>query len=261
MARDFDGSTDRLDFASGIDLSALSGLTMSCWLNPVDLSGSSAQYLSSFHSSGSATTSWNGVSGSPAITFYAIMSGTDIYRTFTSDYMDGQWQNYIVTWTGSLTASTINMYRNGSSLTQTGAQDGTGTVSSSDSHTIGGRESDDLRNIEGRIAEHGIWDVVLSAGQIAMLADGYSPDMVAPESLISYTPLVRGLEDRITGASGTADGTTVYEHPRIIRPSAQILQFPPVAVGAGGRIMGPIAGEGGLAGAGGLAGRGGGMAG
>ena len=68
--------------------------------------------------------------------------------------------------------------------------------------------------------------------------------MVRPQNLVSYTRLVRDPDnDLITGVGWTVNGTpTVEAHPPLIFPSAQILQFPPVAA-AGGTTVTPGAGS------------------
>jgi hypothetical protein len=47
--------------------------------------------------------------------------------------------------------------------------------------------------MSGYVAEAGIWDVALTDEEAAMLAAGYSPLFVRPQSLIAYWPMVRAL--------------------------------------------------------------------
>lgn len=68
----------------------------------------------------------------------------------------------------------------------------------------------------GRIAEVGIWNVGLTAGEVQSLAAGMSPELVRPESLIFYAPLIRDLHDRINNLAFTnVNGALVSDHPRI----------------------------------------------
>ena len=82
----------------------------------------------------------------------------------------------------------------------------------------------------GVIAEPAIWSVALTADEISLLASGYSPLFVRPQSLVFYAPLfVRA------GASGDeedwSNGRTlvqtsspaVADHPRIIYPRRRII--------------------------------------
>ena len=66
------------------------------------------------------------------------------------------------------------------------------------------------------IAEVGIWNVALTAEEIASLADGFTCDKVRPQSLVFYAPLVRSLQDVRGGLTITNNNTaTVANHPRV----------------------------------------------
>jgi hypothetical protein len=67
----------------------------------------------------------------------------------------------------------------------------------------------------GDFADLAIWQAALSAQQIASLADGFSADKVAPESLVYYSPLVRDISDVVGGMTLTDASSTVEPHPRI----------------------------------------------
>jgi hypothetical protein len=70
--------------------------------------------------------------------------------------------------------------------------------------------------INGRIAECGIWNVALTAAEIASLAKGMTCDKVRPQSLVFYAPLVRDLIDYKGGLTITNNNTaTVANHPRV----------------------------------------------
>jgi hypothetical protein len=68
----------------------------------------------------------------------------------------------------------------------------------------------------GLIAECGIWNVALTAAEIASLADGMTCDKVRPQSLVFYAPLVRDLQDVRGGLTITNNNSaTVANHPRV----------------------------------------------
>lgn len=70
--------------------------------------------------------------------------------------------------------------------------------------------------MNGRIAEVGVWNVALSAQEIASLADGMTCDKVRPQNLVFYAPLVRDLIDYSGGLTITNNNTaTVANHPRV----------------------------------------------
>jgi hypothetical protein len=70
--------------------------------------------------------------------------------------------------------------------------------------------------LDGLIAEVGIWNVALTASEIAALAKGMTCDKVRPQSLVFYAPLVRDLQDVKGGLTITNNNTaTVATHPRV----------------------------------------------
>lgn len=72
------------------------------------------------------------------------------------------------------------------------------------------------RYLGGKLADVGIWNVALTAGEIASLAKGITCDKIRPQSLVFYAPLVRELIDTKGGLTITNNnGATVTEHPRI----------------------------------------------
>jgi len=127
---------------------------------------------------------------------------------------------------------TVEIFLNGSSE---GTDSGpTGAITGADRTTIGVLErTSDLQFFDGECGECAIWNVVLTDAEIAELAKGKSPKRVRPESLVSYTSLVREVIDELGAASFTITGTTVVPHDiPIILPTARILQFPPAAAAA-----------------------------
>lgn len=91
---------------------------------------------------------------------------------------------------------------------------------------------------DGALAELAIWSIALTAEEASVLAAGYSPLFVRPESLLFYMPLLRDDDnDLIGGLSLTAVGTpTISDHPRMIYPSRS-LQLGVPAAAAGGSIL------------------------
>jgi len=85
--------------------------------------------------------------------------------------------------------------------------------------------------LSGSVAEAAIWDVELTQAEIDILVAGYSPLFVHPQNLIFYAPLVASPSrdtnnDVIGGLDLTGTAPENFNHPPIIYPSAQILQFP-----------------------------------
>lgn len=70
---------------------------------------------------------------------------------------------------------------------------------------------------DGRLADVGIWNVALTATEIASLADGMTCNLVRPQSLVFYAPLIRDLQDVRGGRTITNTAATVANHTRVYR--------------------------------------------
>ena len=84
-------------------------------------------------------------------------------------------------------------------------------------------------NVSGRIAEVGIWNVLLSDAAVDQLAAGFSPSQVKPQNLVAYYPFF-GLHSPEINLAGdinlTVVGTTKVDHPRIYKPAKVVkLQY------------------------------------
>lgn len=68
----------------------------------------------------------------------------------------------------------------------------------------------------GNLAEVGVWSAELTAAEIASLASGVSPELIRPQSLVFYAPLIRDLVDVRGGLAITNTASaTVATHPRV----------------------------------------------
>lgn len=101
--------------------------------------------------------------------------------------------------------------------------------------TIGGRSrynatpASVTEDYDGAIAECAQWSRVLSAGELDLLADSFSP-LFLRSGLQWNFQLVAHATDRIAGMAATAIGSpAVSEHPRMIYPSG--LRIPVLAIG------------------------------
>lgn len=152
-------------------------------------------------------------------------SSTTRWATPTNSAPTGQWLNLIVTYDGGATTNDPVIYIDNSSqsLTETNAPSGS-IVTNADAYVLGARGGDSLRNFDGKLAEFAIWDRILTTGEIAALAKGYSPAFFFT-SLVEYLPLIRSMVS-YKNAAATDTGTAEIAHPRIIYPSlSQIRRF------------------------------------
>ena len=218
MARDFDGSTDRIDYASIQDV-ANQAQTFAAWVYPD--ADNVSQYVFHVGPSGDGTFAhpfWFADTG--LMRFTHTTDDIDIFRSSSGAvFSTGSWQHFVWTWDGGLTITNIHMYVNGSEVAYAGGVNGTGNqIAATGTWSLGARVSDDLRNINGRIAAPGWWNRVLGLGEITGLVKGYSP-LFYLNGLQFAPDLIRNQRDEISGQAGTLDGTTVIAHPSIIFPA------------------------------------------
>ncbi len=102
-------------------------------------------------------------------------------------------------------------------------------VESYDRMAIGAlRDSSDRAYMSGRLGEIAAWDADLTAAEAAILALGYSPMLVRPQSLIAYWRLFGNASpepDRIGGYNMAVTGAVKAPHPPIIYPDTQLNPF------------------------------------
>lgn len=67
----------------------------------------------------------------------------------------------------------------------------------------------------GDFAEIGMWQASLTAEEVASLAKGMTCDKIRPQSLVTYIPLVRDIQDLARGMTLTDTNSTVANHPRV----------------------------------------------
>jgi hypothetical protein len=133
--------------------------------------------------------------------------------TSTSGFTVGTWHHGCAVFT-SLSSRTVYL-DGGSSATNTSTLPS--RLQTVDKTALGclGR-STNAAFYNGQVAEVGIWNVALTAAEIASLADGMTCDKVRPQSLVFYAPLVRNLQDVRGGLTITNNNTaTVANHPRV----------------------------------------------
>ena len=226
MARDFDGSTDRIDYASISDLNET--FTIAMWVYPETLSGN--QYLWHVHPSGDSSPGcaiWNNTSTHLRIT---LGSGLTMYRQVDNFFTASQWQHLTISCDGTGDETGLKIYKNGTEQSYSGGSSGT-LIALTGSWSLAGRIYDDSRNFDTRIAEVAYWNRVLSDAEIAGLGQGFSP-LFYPESLLWCPDLIRGTTDKLGNAASTVDGTTVVEHPPVIYPARPQILIPPVVASA-----------------------------
>ena len=135
-----------------------------------------------------------------------------------SQYSAGEWQHFCAVFASS-TSRTV--YMDGVAGTEA-TTDVDISISNATRLSIGEYASTWNREMNGHVADCAIWNVALTASEIAILADGYTAIQVRPESLVSYYPLVRdyldvmGKNTLAFGTDASATEATFSDHTRII---------------------------------------------
>lgn len=213
MARDFDGTDDWLDFGDVTILDGLTSLSAGGWFY-IDTTPGGGSNASVVRKDGTATpVQLNGTDGKWNCALWS--SGLKVFNgpTFAT-IGTGAWVHLMATWTTA--DGDVDFYINGALSVTTAGTATTSLANAANALRFGATESGG-EDYDGRAAEIAFWNRELTAAEVAQLgADAYCP-LFVPRGLILYTPLVRELTNRV-GASPTANGTTVIEHPRIIYP-------------------------------------------
>lgn len=215
MARLFNDATP--DFLQ-IDSAVLTAvpLTMACWFNSDDATsnqtlmyiGNSSENVQFF-----AIAAAGGIAGDP-VRLFASDSATTTVDT-TTGYSVNTWHHACGVFS-SATSRTVYI-DGGSSATSTVSRTPTGLNRTA----IGQRRTlTPTQAMSGLIAEAAIWNVALTAADVAVLADGFSPLFVRPDALQAYWPLVGRYSPEISVSKGgfdlTVTGAVAGDHVRQI---------------------------------------------
>ena len=213
MAREFDrASSEYLDFGNPSYLNWTGDeITVSLWVRN-GTSGSERKPFAKWADSGTQH-SWLLSIDASGIPLFAVNDGGINIANATTDLdADNEWHHLCGVYDGSV----VRIYVDG-------VQEGTDGAGSNINLTtapvrIGSGGPGGEQPYDGDLGHGAIWDVGLSAGEVASLAVGVSPLRMRRDDLIFYAP-VNGQSpepDIVGGASGTINGTpTVVPEPPI----------------------------------------------
>ena len=216
MAIHFTNVADKLTFAN-IQAASAQAQTFSCWVYCDAITTS--EFLFCIQNAGGT----NGIlfyffSSNRDIRIYLMSSGANYYRTTnTSAFNIGVWFHLLFTWDGSYTTSNIHIYVNNSEPGYAVTVNGTPTFSACDGDWMVGSNPNDNLALDGKIANVGWWNRVLSASERTQLSKNYSPRCIMKG--LKFAPdLIRETQDPISGLVGALTGTEAFPHPRTILP-------------------------------------------
>lgn len=216
MSKVFDGSTQWLN--NNVAPFTAAPFTMACWFNPDTVATEMALM---FVGDKDATNNYQNlafrgdVAGDPIAAGSRNTAYVFAQSSAGAAGVGGVWYHACGVWAS---ATSRVAYFNG-------ANSGSETTSSSpdanDTYAIGrDNDSTPARFFDGKIAECAVWDVALTAAEVAILGLGYSPLFVRPQNLIRYSPLIRVSTDLVNVTLTENGSPTIDTHPRIIYPSA-----------------------------------------
>lgn len=226
MAREFDDASSQ--YLSGSTPVTAAPITVACWAKTDDTTG--LDVAVSITDTGGDTNYWflgfrGDVAGDPIR--WQVRAGGSAQADTTSGYTADTWHHLCGV---EASSGDRRVYIDGGSkgtnntgLTPTGID--TIAVAALVRTSAGSY-------LDGGVAELGVWNVALTDTEVALLAKGYAPPLVRPQSLVYYLPCVRDADEDIVGGismSATA-GPTVSAHPRVIYPVAP--QVVPTAAAA-----------------------------
>jgi hypothetical protein len=220
-SRDFNGSTDRIDWSSIWNPTG-QPVTISLWLLADRVAAS--QHFLNVHDAGDLV---NGM------VIYGVSSGrlsftrhgaADVFRgSAAAAQVIGSWQHLLSTHNGGpiTTYADIHLYLNGVEVAYDGVQVGVAPETShAGSWSLGGRIFDNARCFDGKIAQVRVFNRVLSAAEIALESAGILTTVA--DLKFWFKGNTDDLHDIVTDTEGSLDGTTqvtgVGTGPTIIYP-------------------------------------------
>lgn len=224
MARDFTGgSTDRVDV--GTFAVASTTFSMCCWVWFDSITGSrDDRFISKADGTAVSNHDWmlgiTGGGGTPKLRCRFNRNTNSITLVGATTVPTGQWVHAVATWDGSSTPGVMTIFYNGASDGTVNTSSPTGALpNNTDAVYIGNQPTSTSNSPDGRIAEVGIWNVVLTANEIASLARGVPPGRIRPENLEGYWPLGHGATEPDysgKGRNGTVTGTAIGSHAPVM---------------------------------------------
>lgn len=160
--------------------------------------------------SGAASGIFLGRSGVAEKLYFAFRNGNTYPLQNIPFAFDGAFRSVVLTYNGSATPKTV-AYVDGVAQTISGTPSNSATIGTVTDFRI---SSPAGFRWNGRFADLGIYNRVLTAAEAAMHATG-SACSLFPRGLICHVEAIRDVHDIAGGRTGTITGTTVAAHPRI----------------------------------------------
>jgi hypothetical protein len=142
------------------------------------------------------------------------------------------WHSLVLVYDAGSVANNPALYLDGVLTAPSDSTPPTGTVvTTSDRYVYGNRGADLARNLDGRLADVGIWDRLWSADEALAYHRGFGV-WHFPLGRVEALPLIR-TTNSLVRLSFNPGGTVVHDHPRVIPPRPVPRGVGTAAVGGG----------------------------
>lgn len=229
MALEFNGVDGRIDYPS-IHVPVGSPFSFSCRFSLSALSGSEYFLLIESGVDDFGLTVWlrddAGEQGL-AVTCSGVNASVLKYAAPQTLSVDS-WYDLVVTWDGSISSSAVHIYLNNVELTYSTSTDGISPLRAQDGNwIIGGRATDNLRSLSGRLADVGAWSAILSALDRERFGSGLPPTLILPERLVFDVRFVGGdTSDKVSLNTGQVIGSPIpHAHPTSVLAISSLQPF------------------------------------
>jgi len=231
MALEFDGVNERVDFPN---TESFIGSDHTIALRFQRSSTDVLEYLFLIENGATnlALTLWisDAGGGSPRLTFSCSGSSFLSCSTSALTLNVDEWYDLILSWDGTTSASGVTMYLNGSLQTFNIAENGASLIAQDGNWVIAGKPSANDRNFTGRLADYGVWPVILDSGERALFNAGLPPAYVraVEDDIIFDVRFVEGSTlDAVSSVEGTEIGTPVeFPQPNHVIAGTQSSPIP-----------------------------------
>lgn len=178
-------------------------ITISAWINPTDLGENSSGRI--VDRSGSTSGPEIQLAGTATLRFDANGTTVLVRKSSNNVITTETWQHILMTWDGSTTASNVHIYVNGTETSYQTTTNGASLTDNSGQSLLIGNDSSNARTFNGIITEVAIWNMVLSAPQIALLASSKvkriplqlsDPDADGVQELVGYWTMDEGVDEK-----------------------------------------------------------------
>ena len=164
-ARNFNGTTDRIDWPTRLDLSLPQPFTVAGWVRFETLAGLRTIFQAA--STGPAQSMIVRTNGAALEIAHAYSPGTTLQRISTAVLSTGTWYHVAAVFAGTATASACRLYLSGVEMSYATTTNGSGTPRAADGPwSIGGRIEADGNNTDGDVAAFDVWPRILSNAEI-----------------------------------------------------------------------------------------------